>query len=68
MNESEMIIKLESAIRKMRKEGINTESIERFFNVGEWLIALEGVENILSNNRINDDLVNEYIELKNYFN
>lgn len=43
------IIKLEDLIRGLGDDGRDISAIGHFFEVGEWLIAFEGVENAFSN-------------------
>lgn len=43
MTEHEMIDTLEWLIARSRDEGHETGSIQQLFDVGEWLIAFEGV-------------------------
>lgn len=69
MTEREMIVRIESAIHRLRDMGFATDSVERFFDVGEWLIAFEGLESLIRENRINDvGIIGGRDELGRYFN
>jgi len=38
----ELIAELEGVMRNMRELGLTTAGMQRFFDVGEWLICFEG--------------------------
>lgn len=68
MTEREMIVRVESAIYRLRDMGFATDPVERFFDVGEWLIAFEGLESLVRENRVNDvDVIGDHEELGRYF-
>lgn len=46
MNEQEMIAALEDALRHAKRCGFKVDFTEECFDVGEWLLALEGLENV----------------------
>jgi hypothetical protein len=45
MDERRMIETLEYLEKAIAEKGHDTASIRRFLDVGEWLIAFEGIEN-----------------------
>lgn len=68
MIETQMIPKLEHVIRTLGNRGLDTSSCKRFFDVGEWLISFEGVENLVNANGIVDEsILADYRELTAYF-
>jgi hypothetical protein len=65
MTENDMIDKLEKIILNLEQRGLDTNSIKQFFDVGEWLIAFEGVEKIYELKKIEKS--NDFEEVYNFF-
>lgn len=61
------IIKLEELIRRLGDDGRDNSAIGQFFEVGEWLIAFEGVENAFSNIPLDNETRDKLLWLRGYF-
>ncbi|TDK31272.1 hypothetical protein E2F50_20235 [Rhizobium deserti] len=66
-SETVVIIKLDELIRRLRDDGKDISAIGQFFDVGEWLIAFEGIENAFSETPIDDETGDKIQWLKAYF-
>lgn len=67
MEEREAILKIEKLMLKLEVAGCDVSSIRHFFEVGEWLIAFEGIENLSSNLKSDSDAQDDINLLQRYF-
>ncbi len=67
MSDTVAIIKLEELIRRLGDEGRDISAIGHFFEVGEWLIAFEGVENAFSKIPLDNETRDKLLWLREYF-
>ncbi|WP_337267440.1 hypothetical protein [Oryzifoliimicrobium ureilyticus] len=65
ITEAEMVEKLEKKMHDLAIRGYDVQSIELFFGVGEWLIAFEGIENVVTSDNLQED--DQYLSLRRYF-
>lgn len=65
LSEDESIAAIERLISALDQRSLKTETIRQFFNVGEWLLAFEGLE--ASAAYFTDAEKSELAALKDYF-
>ncbi|MEB2844816.1 hypothetical protein GAO09_01420 [Rhizobiales bacterium RZME27] len=65
LTEDEAIAGIERLTSALEQRSLETRSIRQFFNVGEWLLAFEGLEACAT--YFTDAERNELAALKDYF-
>jgi hypothetical protein len=67
MEERAAIRKLNELIVNLDDRGEDTSLTRRFFDVGEWLLAFEGIETAFSGMSLDDDTQEKIKLLERYF-
>lgn len=67
MDETLAIQTLQDLIRSLESMGCDTASIRQFFEVGEWLVAFEGVEMVYGDVVADVEAQAKIARLRDYF-
>jgi len=67
MDEHEAIAKIEGLMQKLELGGYDVSTIRHFFDVGEWLMALEGIENVYADLIPDHEAQTDINALRDYF-